>query len=63
MTFLEPAMLAALPLVALPLVIHLVNQRRLRPLPWAAMMFLLSARAVSPGYSRLRHWLVIRCKR
>jgi hypothetical protein len=59
MTFLEPAMLAALPLVALPLVIHLVNQRRLRPLPWAAMMFLLSARAVSPGYSRLRHWLVM----
>ena len=59
MTFLEPAMLLALPLVALPLVIHLVNQRRLRPLPWAAMMFLLSARAVSPGYSRLRHWLVM----
>ena len=28
MTFLQPWVLAALPLVALPLIIHLINQRR-----------------------------------
>lgn len=59
MTFLQPWVLAALPLVALPLIIHLINQRRFQTVPWAAMMFLLSARALSRGYSRLRHWLIM----
>jgi hypothetical protein len=59
MTFLQPWVLAALPLVALPLVIHLINQRRFQTMPWAAMMFLASARALSRGYSRLRHWLIM----
>jgi hypothetical protein len=59
MTFLQPWMLAALPLVSLPLIIHLINQRRFQTVPWAAMRFLLSARALSRGYSRLRHWLVM----
>ncbi len=59
MTFLQPLMLAALPLVALPLVIHLINQRRFQTVQWAAMMFLLSAKALSRGYSRLRHWLIM----
>ncbi len=59
MTFLEPAILMALPLVALPLVIHLVNQRRFQSVEWAAMMFLLSAQALSRGYTRLRRWLIM----
>jgi len=59
MTFLQPLMLAAMPLVALPLIIHLINQRRFQTLPWAAMMFLLSAKAMSRGYSRLRNWLIM----
>ncbi len=59
MTFLQPLMLASLPLVALPLIIHLINQRRFQTLPWAAMMFLLSAKAMSRGYSRLRNWLIM----
>ena len=59
MTFLQPWVLLALPLVALPLVIHLINQRRFQTMPWGAMMFLLSARALSRGYSRLRHWLIM----
>jgi hypothetical protein len=59
MTFLQPWMLVALPLVGLPLIIHLINQRRFQTVPWAAMMFLLSARALSRGYSRLRHWLIM----
>lgn len=59
MTFLQPLVLAALPLVTLPLVIHLINQRRFQTMPWAATMFLVAARALSRGYSRLRHWLIM----
>jgi len=59
MTFLQPLVLAALPLVSLPIIIHLINQRRFQTMPWAAMMFLLSARAMSRGYSRLRNWLIM----
>ena len=59
MTFLQPWMLVALPLVVLPLIIHLINQRRFQTVPWAAMQFLLAAKALSRGYSRLRHWLIM----
>ena len=59
MTFLQPWVLLALPLVALPLIIHLINQRRFQTVPWAAMQFLLAAKALSRGYSRLRHWLIM----
>ena len=47
MTFLQPWMLVALPLVALPLIIHLINQRRFQTVRWAAMQFLLAAKALS----------------
>ncbi|MFM7135572.1 MAG: BatA domain-containing protein [Planctomycetota bacterium] len=59
MTSLQPWVLVALPLVALPLIIHLINQRRFQTVPWAAMRFLLAARAMSSGYSKLRHWLIM----
>jgi hypothetical protein len=59
MTFLQPWVLAALPLVALPLIIHLINQRRFQTVQWGAMQFLLSAKALSSGYSKLRHWLIM----
>jgi hypothetical protein len=59
MTFLQPWLLAALPLVSLPLIIHLINQRRFQTVQWGGMMFLLAARALSSGYSRLRHWLIM----
>src|SRR6056297_1522972 len=59
MTFLQPWMLLAAPLVALPLIIHLINQRRFQTMPWAAMMFLLTANRMSRGYARLRQWLIL----
>ena len=59
MTFLQPWLLLALPLVALPVIIHLINQQRFQSVEWAAMMFLLSAKALSRGYSRLRQWLIL----
>lgn len=59
MSFLQPWMLLALPLVALPVIIHLINQRRFQTMPWAAMMFLLAANRMSRGYARLRQWLIL----
>ena len=59
MTFLQPWLLLSLPLVALPVIIHLINQQRFQSVEWAAMMFLLSAKALSRGYSRLRQWLIM----
>jgi len=55
MTFLQPWVLVALPLVSLPLIIHLINQRRFQTVHWGAMMFLLSARALS-GRSPAAGW-------
>ncbi len=59
MSFLQPFLLAALPLMALPVVIHLINQRRYQTMRWAAMMFLLAANRMSRGYARLRQWLIM----
>ena len=59
MSFLQPWLLAALPLIALPIIIHLINQRRFQTIQWAAMMFLLAAHRMARGYSRLRQWLIM----
>ena len=59
MNFLSPSILLALPLIALPVIIHLVNQRRFQTVEWAAMRFLLAAKTLSRGYSRLRQWLIL----
>lgn len=59
MTFLHPILLAALPVILLPVVIHLINQRRYQTIRWAAMMFLLAANRMSRGYARLRQWLIM----
>ncbi len=59
MTFLQPILLIALPLVALPILIHLINRRRHRTIAWGAMMFLLDAKRMTRGMARLRHWLIM----
>jgi hypothetical protein len=59
MSFLQPAMLWGLPVIALPIIIHLINQRRYQTIPWGAMMFLLAANRMSRGYARLRRWLIL----
>ncbi len=57
--FIQPLLLYGLPLVALPIVIHLINQRRYQTVRWGAMMFLLAANRLSRGYARLRQWLIM----
>lgn len=59
MSFLQPMLLAALPLVSLPILIHLINQRRFQTIRWGAMMFLLAANRMSRGYAKLRQWLIL----
>ncbi len=59
MSFLQPAMLFAIPVIALPIIIHLINQRRFQTVQWAAMLFLLQANRMSRGYARLRQWLIL----
>lgn len=59
MTFLQPFILWALPLILLPVLIHLFNRLRHRPMPWAAMQFLRSATRKSTRYARLRQLLVL----
>jgi hypothetical protein len=59
MSFLQPWMLLALPIAALPVIIHLINQRRFQSINWAAMRFLLEANRMSRGYARIRQWLIL----
>lgn len=59
MTFLQPFILWGLPLVLLPVIIHLINRMRHRPQPWAAMRFLLSASRASVSHAKLRQLLIL----
>ncbi|HEX5470297.1 MAG TPA: BatA domain-containing protein [Lacipirellulaceae bacterium] len=59
MTFLQPWLLWTLPLAALPIIIHLIHQRRFQSIDWGAMKFLLEANRMSRGYARIRQWLIL----
>lgn len=59
MTFLQPWVLWALPLVFLPVLIHLLNRLRHRPQPWAAMRFLVFATKTSTSQAKLRQFLIL----
>ena len=59
MTFLQPFILWGLPLLLLPVIIHLINRMRHRPQPWAAMMFLIAASKASTSHAKLRQFLVL----
>ena len=59
MTFLQPFVLLGLPLVLLPVIIHLLNRLRHRPHRWGAMEFILAATRSSVDRHRLRQFLVL----
>ncbi|MBI4659752.1 MAG: BatA domain-containing protein [Verrucomicrobia bacterium] len=59
MTFLQPFVLRGLPLILIPVLIHLINRMRHRPQPWAAMRFLLSASRSSVSHQKLRQFLIL----
>ena len=62
MTFLQPFVLWGLPLVLLPVLIHLLNRMRYRTQRWAAMSFLFSANRASTRYAKLRQFLLLACR-
>ena len=59
MTFLQSQILYALPLILLPIVIHLINQNRHKTVQWAATMFLLQAKRMVRGMAKLRYVLIL----
>lgn len=60
MSFVHPAIaMATLGLASVPWVIHLINRRRFRREPWAAMMFLLKAHRRSQRRIRFENWLLL----
>ena len=59
MSFMQPWILLALPLIAIPILIHLMNQRRFQTMEWGAMYFLQAANRMSRGFARIRRWLIL----
>lgn len=59
MTFLQPYILWGLPLLLIPVIIHLINRMRHRPQPWAAMRFVMSATQSSISQAKLRQFLIL----
>lgn len=59
MSFLQPFILWALTLAVLPVIIHLIHQRRFRTINWGAMYFLRKAQQNTRGMARLKQWLIL----
>jgi hypothetical protein len=57
--YLHPALLWGLALAAVPLVIHLLNRRRHRPLEWGAMRFVQAAYRRTRRRVQLENWLLL----
>ncbi len=58
-TFLQPLILFGLPLILLPVLIHLLNRLRHRPQVWGAMQFILAATRSSVDRARLKQFLIL----
>lgn len=59
LAFLNPLLLWAIPLAAIPIVIHLLNRRRFDTRPWAAMEFLLRAMKRNRRRLQMEQWIVL----
>lgn len=60
MNFLYPSVFwIGLPIIALPLAIHLLNLRRRKTIPWAAMDFLLESQQQSRSWIQLQELLLL----
>ena len=59
MIFFQKFILWGLPLVLLPVIIHLINRMRHKPKQWAAMQFLLAATRSSTSHAKLRNLLIM----
>ncbi len=60
MSFLFPSLLAiGLPLVAVPVLIHLINLRRQQKIRWAAMQFLVESERQNKRWILFKQWLLL----
>lgn len=59
LAFFNPLLLWALPLAAVPIIIHLLNRRRFNKVPWAAMEYLLRAMKRNRRRMQMEHWIVL----
>src|SRR5688572_14452023 len=57
--FLHPALLWGMALAAVPLIIHILNRRRHRPLAWGAMRFVQAAHRRTRRRVQLENWLLL----
>src|SRR5215213_11112263 len=58
--FATPAFaLAGLALAAIPIIIHFLNRRRFKTVPWAAMEFLLRAMRKNRRRLRFEQWILL----
>lgn len=59
MSFLQPEILFGLPLLLVPILIHLLNRRRYRIEDWGAMQFLIQATRASTSRAKLKQILIL----
>ena len=59
MSFYQATGLWFLLAASIPVIIHLLNRRRHKTVPWAAMQFLLKATRESRGKKKWRHYLIL----
>ena len=59
MSFLSIAFLAALPLLAAPILLHLFDRQRNVVIEWGAMQFLMEAATQQKSARRVQHWLLL----
>ncbi len=59
MSFLQPEILFGLPLLMVPILIHLLNRRRYRIEDWGAMQFLIQATRASTSRAKLKQILIL----
>ncbi len=59
MSFIQENILWGLPLILLPVIIHLINRMRHKPRQWGAMQFLLAATRSSTSHSKIKNWLIL----
>lgn len=57
--FANPALLYGLAAASVPILIHLLNRRKFREVPWAAMRFLLAAIKKNQRRIRIEQWLLL----
>ena len=57
--FVNPALLAGISLASIPIAIHLLNRQRHRPMPWAAMRFVLAAYRRTRRRVQLENFLLL----